>query len=170
MHQTDRFVSAVQEMGAVAAEVDYRQRGYHVEVMLTAENLRQFAQLMYELEYYLVFVSAVHAAPALEGRYQFARFDSCSRILARVPVAADGSLPTISDIFQGANWHERETRDFFGIVYRDHPYLEPLILPETSADLKPLLKNEKKLKNLEEICWQPPAAADGDAIADQEKS
>ncbi|MBW1645177.1 MAG: NADH-quinone oxidoreductase subunit C [Deltaproteobacteria bacterium] len=170
MHQTDKFIRALEELAASYAEVDYQQRGYHVEVMLTGDQLRRFAKLMYELEYYLVFVSAVHAAPALEGRYQFAHFDVRSRILARVPVGDDGSLPTISDIFQGANWHERETRDFFGIVYRDHPYLEPLILPETSVDLKPLLKDEQQLKNLEEICWPPAAEEEGETSADQEKS
>ena len=51
-------------------------------------------------------------------------------------------IPTISHIYQGANWHERETHDFFGIIFSGHPNLEPLLLPE-DADFHPLLKDFK---------------------------
>ena len=47
---------------------------------------------------------------------------------------------TISPVFPGANWHERETHDFFGIVFRGHPNLEPLLLPE-DATYHPLRKD-----------------------------
>jgi len=29
--------------------------------------------------------------------------------------------PTISDLFAGANWHERETSEMFGIRFEGHP-------------------------------------------------
>jgi NADH-quinone oxidoreductase subunit C len=43
-------------------------------------------------------------------------------------------------VFPGANWHERETHDFFGIVFLGHPDLSPLLLPE-DADFHPLRKD-----------------------------
>ena len=49
-------------------------------------------------------------------------------------------VPTISAICSGANWHERETHDFFGIKFTGHPDLSPLLLPE-DADFHPLLKD-----------------------------
>jgi NADH-quinone oxidoreductase subunit C len=49
-------------------------------------------------------------------------------------------VPTISSICSGANWHERETHDFFGIKFTGHPDLSPLLLPE-DADFHPLLKD-----------------------------
>jgi len=49
-------------------------------------------------------------------------------------------VPTISHIYQGANWHERETHDFFGIKFIGHPDLSPLLLPE-DADFHPLRKD-----------------------------
>jgi NADH-quinone oxidoreductase subunit C len=64
-------------------------------------------------------------------------------------------MPTISDIFDGANWHERETRDMFGVVFTGHPYLEPLLLPEEDADRRPLLKAEGELKTADKISAQP---------------
>ena len=49
-------------------------------------------------------------------------------------------VPTISSVCSGANWHERETHDFFGIKFTGHPDLSPLLLPE-DADFHPLLKD-----------------------------
>ncbi len=49
-------------------------------------------------------------------------------------------VPTISAVCSGANWHERETHDFFGIKFIGHPDLSPLLLPE-DADFHPLLKD-----------------------------
>lgn len=42
----------------------------------------------------------------------------------------DPKLPTITDVFKGANWHERECHEMFGIVFEGHPNLSKLYLPE----------------------------------------
>ncbi len=39
-------------------------------------------------------------------------------------------LPTLSELYAGANWHERETYEMFGITFEDHPNLQPLLLPD----------------------------------------
>ncbi len=33
-------------------------------------------------------------------------------------------------MFHGANWHERETYEMFGVVFAGHPNLVPLLLPD----------------------------------------
>ncbi|MFI6506311.1 NADH-quinone oxidoreductase subunit C [Streptosporangium sp. NPDC050855] len=43
---------------------------------------------------------------------------------------ADPRLPTAVGVFRGADWHERETFEMFGVVFEGHPYLVPLLLPE----------------------------------------
>ena len=136
---------------ATIREADYSKCGYHIEVQISKFQIRDLVALLHKKEFYLVFVTAVHVRPATEIIYQFAHFDKLCRINCRVKVDAFGSMPTISDIFQGANWHEREVKDMFGIFFIDHPNLAPLILSEEDADLKPLLKNDKTLKPSEEI-------------------
>jgi NADH-quinone oxidoreductase subunit C len=78
---------------------------------------------------------------ALEVVYDFNHYASFCRVVIRTRVGrSKPEVPTISGIYSGANWHERETHDFFGIIFVGHPYLEPLLLPE-DADYHPLLKD-----------------------------
>ncbi|MCA1832699.1 MAG: NADH-quinone oxidoreductase subunit C [Actinomycetota bacterium] len=40
------------------------------------------------------------------------------------------SVPTLSGVWRGANWHERETWEMFGINFEGHPHLVKLYLTE----------------------------------------
>ena len=44
--------------------------------------------------------------------------------------AENPRVPTLSQIWPGANWHERETWELLGIVFDGHPHLVKLLLPE----------------------------------------
>ncbi|MFE2880850.1 NADH-quinone oxidoreductase subunit C [Streptomyces roseus] len=53
------------------------------------------------------------------------------RLLLRTTVPHSApSLPSAVAIYAGAEWHERETHEMFGVVFTDHPHLVPLLLPE----------------------------------------
>ncbi len=52
-------------------------------------------------------------------------------LLLRTHVPGEGGrLPTLTDLWVGANWHERETFEMFGIDFDGHPNLVPLLLPD----------------------------------------
>ncbi|WP_052849226.1 NADH-quinone oxidoreductase subunit C [Streptomyces avicenniae] len=54
------------------------------------------------------------------------------RLLLRTSVPrGDASLPSATDVYAGAAWHERETHEMFGIAFPGHPGLTPLLLPDT---------------------------------------
>ncbi|MEX0991093.1 MAG: NADH-quinone oxidoreductase subunit C [Actinomycetota bacterium] len=40
------------------------------------------------------------------------------------------TCPTLSDIYPGANWHEREATEMFGIAFEGHPQPVKLLLSE----------------------------------------
>ncbi len=39
-------------------------------------------------------------------------------------------LPTLTGVYSGADWHEREAAEMFGITFEGHPYLVHLYLPD----------------------------------------
>ncbi|TDD23364.1 NADH-quinone oxidoreductase subunit C [Nonomuraea diastatica] len=57
--------------------------------------------------------------------------DARTRLLLRTRVPrADPHLPSAVDVYRGANWHERETYEMFGVIFDGHPHLVPLLLPD----------------------------------------
>ena len=127
-------------------EQDYPTRGFHLDAQISAEQLVRAAQILFDLGYYIESITGVDwiKEDQLEAVYDFSRYDfDLCRVVVRVRIPrTNPHLPTITDIYTGANWHERETHDFFGIVFDGHPHLIPLLLPE-DADFHPLLKDFK---------------------------
>ena len=50
-------------------------------------------------------------------------------------------LPTLTTVYRGANWHEREAYDMYGIVFDGHPGLEPRLLTVENFEGWPLRKD-----------------------------
>ncbi|GAA0795112.1 NADH-quinone oxidoreductase subunit C [Spirilliplanes yamanashiensis] len=52
-------------------------------------------------------------------------------VLLRTRVPRDEpTLESVVELFPGADWHERETHEMFGIDFARHPGLRPLLLPD----------------------------------------
>jgi NADH-quinone oxidoreductase subunit C len=52
-------------------------------------------------------------------------------LLLRTTVTRDEPhLPSGTEVYRGANWHERETFEMFGVIFDGHPNLIPLLLPD----------------------------------------
>jgi len=60
------------------------------------------------------------------------------RLKAYVPLE-NPEIDSLVDIYVGANWMERETYDFYGIIFKGHPNLTR-ILNEDSMDYFPMRK------------------------------
>jgi NADH-quinone oxidoreductase subunit C len=71
-------------------------------------------------------------------------------VKAKVP-REDPRIQSAADLWHAADWHERECRDMFGIVFEGHPNPVPILLPEDMLDHFPLRK-DNPLAPLEE--WQ----------------
>jgi len=61
-------------------------------------------------------------------------------VMIRAHVAAGASLPTLTSIYPGSNWHERETAEMFGLTFAGHPNPEHLLL-SNGFQGHPLLKS-----------------------------
>src|SRR3712207_1173596 len=51
------------------------------------------------------------------------------------------TVPSLAGVYRGANWHEREAFDMFGILFEGHPGLEPRILTVENFEGHPLRKD-----------------------------
>jgi NADH-quinone oxidoreductase subunit C len=83
---------------------------------------------------YFDFISAVDYTPKERGYEVVTHVHSTAHNHhARLKVdagAQEPHAPTLSGVWAGANWCERETWELFGIVFDGHPHLMKLVLPE----------------------------------------
>tara|TARA_Y100001968_G_C19254661_1_gene666178 strand:+ start:67 stop:546 length:480 start_codon:yes stop_codon:yes gene_type:complete len=88
-------------------------------------------------------ISAVDNQPQFELVYHFSVMegsifikDSSKAVMIEIHVFLDRDTPTIdsvSNLWFGANWHEREAYDLMGIYFIGHPDLRRVLLPEGFA-------------------------------------
>ena len=90
------------------------------------------------------FVTAVDrfpAEPRFEVLWQLQSLAHGDRVRVRARVSgAQPSVPTITDLFPGAAFSERECFDMFGVVFEGHAGLKRLLMPE-GYDHFPLRKD-----------------------------
>ncbi len=84
-----------------------------------------------------------HAAPRFWVIYELRAMAHHHRARVKVGLAAsDARLPSVTGLFPTADWHERETFDFYGIIFEGHPDLTRILLPD-DWEGHPLLKTEE---------------------------
>jgi NADH-quinone oxidoreductase subunit C len=80
--------------------------------------------------------------PAFWVVYELRSSSLVQRLRVKVPVREDDQhVPSVTDLFPTANWHERETFDLYGLVFDGHPDLTRIVLP-ADWDGYPLRKDE----------------------------
>ena len=123
--------------------VDFKAKGVHLDVTVTPGQLLAATQLLDQQGFSIDTVTGVDwmAAGQMEVIYDFFHLTAAWQVVLRTRVPRENpEVPTISTVFPGANWHERETHEFFGIRFLGHPNLTPLLLPE-DATYHPLRKD-----------------------------
>lgn len=85
--------------------------------------------------------------------YHLHSFTNNIRLKVKLPLAGDPpKAPTMTALWSSANWMERETYDFFGIIFEGHPNLKRILNVDemTIFPLRkeyPLEDNTRKDKN-----------------------
>ena len=70
------------------------------------------------------------ARPRFELVYHLYRPQDSIRLRVKVKVEEGQPHPSVTRLWPGANWPEREAYDLYGIVFEGHPALSRIYLPE----------------------------------------
>lgn len=69
--------------------------------------------------------------PRFEVVYLLHSVKNAQRIRLKVRVGGeDPAVPSVTGVWAGANWYEREAFDLFGIRFEGHPDLRRIMMPE----------------------------------------
>ena len=80
---------------------------------------------------YLRCISVVDYEERLEVNYHLFSLSKRHKCVIKASVSPEEPfVPTVIDIWRGADWFEREGHDLFGVVFQGHPNLAPLLLYE----------------------------------------
>ena len=125
---------------------DHAARGTAIDVLCDPDQVVQAAEIMDKAGFYLEAITGVDwmKDEKLEVIYDYNQFglEPCRVAVRTFLPRSEPEIATISEVMPSANWHERETHDFYGIKFSGHPHLIPILLPE-DADFHPLLKDFK---------------------------
>jgi len=70
------------------------------------------------------------ADPRFEVLYHLHSTETWQRIRLKVRVAEEyPEIDSVTGVWRGANWYEREVFDMFGIRFRNHPNLTRILMP-----------------------------------------
>lgn len=72
--------------------------------------------------------------------YVFTNIKKNSRLTIRITINNNQRVPSLANLFDAANWLEREVYDLFGIIFSNHPDLRR-ILTDYGFTNHPLLKD-----------------------------
>lgn len=100
------------------------------------DKLVSFVQSLRDLEGFeiLIDLTAIDHGEGEEFRYSTVihLYSLVHRGYVRIhSICADNdkpAMPSVSEIYPAANWHERETFDMFGIHFSDHPNLKRILM------------------------------------------
>ena len=92
---------------------DYKKDGYEMMIDLTAVDWYRKKEPRFEVIVNLLSVS------------------KNSRLIINVAVPDENlKIPSICEIYPGANFYEREVFDMFGIEFENHPELTRILMPD----------------------------------------
>lgn len=122
---------------ALASEaLEVREYAGELTFIVSRENLKAFLRLLKEEHGfdYLVDIGATdHFVEGLRFEVVYNLVSLGRRLRVRVKARVpedDPVVDTVTDLWPGAAWHEREAYDMMGIRFQGHPDLRRIYLPE----------------------------------------
>ncbi len=120
----DAILNEVTMFGQVTLEV------HKNKLKQVLSFLKQTPDCGYEVLMDLTGVDYLHPTPRTKVVYWLHNPANLERIRVVLFAAREESLPTVTDLWEGANWYERELFDLFGVRFEGHPDLTRILMPD----------------------------------------
>ena len=129
----EQFPGAIEEAGPDSALVKSESLPAVAEYLKTADGLKfDYFNYVTAVDYYTYF-EVVYMLTSLE-------FNRSIVLKVRCYTRDNPTVPSLTGIYQGADWQEREVYDLMGIKFEWHPNLKRILLWE-GFDGHPLRKD-----------------------------
>jgi NADH-quinone oxidoreductase subunit C len=126
-------VSLLETKFRVAKKIEFRGETTLVVERASIKELAAYCKESLDFDY-LVDISSVDNfgdEPRFEVVYELYSLDRGQHLRLKISVSEDDlEVPTVSDLWATANWHEREVYDMMGIKFTGHPDLRRILMWE----------------------------------------
>jgi len=127
-----QMVTALKEKfgEAVLSTVEFRGEHTINATLAMAKPLLKYCRDELSFDYLVDLSSVDHAGeePRFEVVYELYGYSHNQHLRVKCRVAEEGEVPTVSDIWPTADWHEREAYDMMGIKFAGHPDLRRILM------------------------------------------
>ncbi len=117
-------------------QAEFAETKQFLELTIPAEKLVEAAKLLKNDTHtkfdYLICLSGVDYGEEFAAVYHLESTEFRHSIVLKVKTSdrKNPNFDTVCNIWQTAEWHEREIFDLFGIKFNNHPDLRRLLLPD----------------------------------------
>ena len=134
---SERYADVVVARGEASIVID------RADLVSTLTRLRDDPVLRMDLLANIAVTDWLGRSPRFWISYDLYSVEHKHRLRIKMGVPEDDPhVPSVVEVHPGANWHERENFDFYGIVFDGHPDLTRILLPD-GWDGYPLRKDEE---------------------------
>lgn len=119
-----------------AAITDAAEHHGEISLWVNAEAMFELARrlkqdLAFERLSAVTAVDWYPAEPRFEIVYLFHSLSRNERLRVKVRAGESDEVDSLTPLWAGANWYEREVFDLFGVRFRNHPNLTRIMMPDT---------------------------------------
>ena len=100
------------------------------EIVRVCRHLKEDPDLRYDFLSDLTAVDRLREHPRFEVVYHLYSLQFKRRVRLKVLVEEGEAVPSVTQVWGTADWHEREVYDMFGVGVEGHPDLRRILMPE----------------------------------------
>ena len=141
------LVENIQDVNFLRVEQEGQLSPVDLIVRVDKENINNFLMQLrnnsnLSFNYLRCLTGIDYATDGIEIVYQVYSIDNLFNLTVKSKLSNDDlCIDSVTNVWKGANWYERETSEMFGVIFNIHPDPRNLLLPEDMTDVFPLRKS-----------------------------